>query len=300
MEELRLALILRICICFAGAIVAPTTSAAIVGAPPSATTSTHPHLGVVDVQPPKLDAPSSYANGTPRYNNNSQHPSSPVEPDHALDLLTLFLVLVGLAQAILFFWQLRLIKDSTDDAATAAGAAQVSADVASASLQKSIDTTKKELRAYIGISEGDRSVIVYTSGTFICLDVIVRFINYGRTPANNVYCAYKTELLHSDLPDSYDFNINLNESPTNLTLFPTQDGVLACRSRGFTAAEIAEIYSPTISVRRLFAYGYVEYHDGFEKRRTNFCYMIAWRLPDGMHSGEKPGFYYFKRHNDAN
>lgn len=161
-------------------------------------------------------------------------------------------------------------------------------------------TAKKQLRAYIGVSEGTKEIVTLKSGTFEFLEIVLHPVNYGKIPARNVRFFYKADLLPKTLDKNFDFSAELIKSEGTVSLFPTQDGAMPCRTRGFTGAEIQEIYTPMGGPRRLFVYGHIIYNDGFvDDRETKFCYTIYWRHPDAETTAEKPDFYCYKTHNEA-
>lgn len=85
------------------------------------------------------------------------------------------LVGVGIAQAGLFFWQLRLIRKGLADTKGAADAARESVELAR-------KTAQRQLRAYVGVSDA-RVVSSDNGSTF---DVEIELTNAGQTPALRV------------------------------------------------------------------------------------------------------------------
>lgn len=101
---------------------------------------------------------------------------------------TLGLVLVGLFQVGLFYVQLRLIRESLDDAKVAAGAAKdaaivakIQAGTAEATLRVLQDTAEKELRAYIFVNEA--TFQMEPDGRWA---ILIKLRNSGQTPAYDV------------------------------------------------------------------------------------------------------------------
>jgi hypothetical protein len=99
------------------------------------------------------------------------------------------LVLVGLGQALLFFVQLRYMRNGMDDATIAANAAKESADtakvqaeVARDTLRTMQETAKQQLRAYIAV----RDVRIYYADGEWQPNIQVTYRNYGQTPAHAV------------------------------------------------------------------------------------------------------------------
>jgi hypothetical protein len=87
-------------------------------------------------------------------------------------IFTGFLVLIGMAQAVLFFWQLRLIRSSLADAKITAEAAKKSADTAAAALD----------RPWLVIEAVRHNEAEWAQ----CEDALIcefRVSNYGKAPA---------------------------------------------------------------------------------------------------------------------
>jgi hypothetical protein len=99
---------------------------------------------------------------------------------------TVGLVVVGIAQASLFLWQLKLIRQSSADTKEAARAAGDSAKAARDSVELARKTTERELRAYVMV---DNAVFVQPDGPDGRTYIHVTLKNFGRTPC------YKGELI---------------------------------------------------------------------------------------------------------
>jgi hypothetical protein len=117
---------------------------------------------------------------------NSAKAEEPWLTKDAGGFFTFLLVVVGSFQVGLFVWQLRLIRDSLDDAKNLAIAAKESADtakiqaeVAQATLTTMQDTAARQLRAYVSVNNAAFKFLPSTNRTYI--DVVIR--NYGQTPA---------------------------------------------------------------------------------------------------------------------
>ncbi len=107
----------------------------------------------------------------------------------AAGFFTFILVIVGSLQAILFFAQLRLIRDSLAPALEAADAAKAAAEAAKLNAQSVIDAERAHLYVVVGrhsLTEMYRTVQPDTPGTDAPLEppmLTYRFKNYGKTPA---------------------------------------------------------------------------------------------------------------------
>jgi hypothetical protein len=99
-----------------------------------------------------------------------------------MNTLTLGLLIVGGGQALLFLWQLRLIRAGLADTKEAADGAKKSADISAEYLLLSKRTAERQLRAYIGVKEA-RIVSRDEGNTF---EVEIELTNAGQTPAHHV------------------------------------------------------------------------------------------------------------------
>jgi len=214
---------------------------------------------------------------------------------------TVALVIVGIGQALLFVWQLRLLRRSTDAAFLSAGEGRRASQTARDALGHSRQSAETQLRAYVGVSEGTRDVMLQGDpGHAGPTEVILHLVNYGKIPAANVRCSYRVACLDRDPGDEFDFYSGLTEAKGSMTIFPTQDEVLSCHAPVFSGPELDEICKAKGGDKLLFVFGQVRYHTGFaDDGATNFCYQIWWRHKREPRGTEKPGFYYFKRHNNA-
>lgn len=100
----------------------------------------------------------------------------------AAGFFTFWLVVVGAAQAILFYVQLHIIRASLDDAKTAADAAKEAADATKESVVLARNTAEKQLRAYVLVT--NITIVGVEPGATPKADIIFR--NSGQTPAYDV------------------------------------------------------------------------------------------------------------------
>jgi hypothetical protein len=103
-------------------------------------------------------------------------------------LYTILLVLVGVGQLGLFWWQLHLIRDSLKDAHTAAEAAKESADRTREALAHTRFVASRQLRAYLCIDMLDFSGDAVGGLDFRLSEATLTFVlkNKGETPAYNI------------------------------------------------------------------------------------------------------------------
>jgi hypothetical protein len=131
-----------------------------------------------------------------------------------LAAVTLFLVLVGGGQLVLFYVQLRYIRESLNDAKTAADAATAAAAAATnqaQELKRSADATERTL------TELERPWLFLESAKVTRCEppdvpnawyVGLKWKNVGRTPAINIKCMFRIED-ENILPNKPDYS---NES----------------------------------------------------------------------------------------
>lgn len=100
---------------------------------------------------------------------------------------TAVLVVVGAVQLILFFWQLRLIRTSLDDAKVSADAAADAAKAASRQAHVAEETLARIERPYLYVIKVEGITVSDETGMFedgrIWLDVEYSIVNHGKIPA---------------------------------------------------------------------------------------------------------------------
>lgn len=108
----------------------------------------------------------------------------------ASGFFTFGLVLIGGLQLGLFYWQLRLMREGTEDTAQAvmaanksAQAARVQADTARETLKTMQETAQRQLRAYVVIK--DPTIRLFPQNPLGATKSVVGFRNTGQTPAYN-------------------------------------------------------------------------------------------------------------------
>jgi hypothetical protein len=202
----------------------------------------------------------------------------------AAGFFTSLLVIVGLFQLGVFYWQLRLIRRSLIDAERAANAAQRSADIATrqadtarATLETMQDTAQRQLRAYV-VALGKDFSQRGTDDRFV-LHIDIR--NTGQTPAYNVKAVSRTCVLEHPLNTAFDFTLNEGVEPSVTMLGPQQffehDSVAESVLSDIQLSEIRAAIGPGDIGIRLYTYGTVTYRDAFQiERHTNFCFSLIW------------------------
>lgn len=111
----------------------------------------------------------------------------------ALALLTFLLVCIGSIQGGLFYWQLKLIRESLVDTKTSADAANKAADAAERTVNTMKDTAERQLRAYalvssaaiVNVREGQTTNTAFTTSK-----IYVSIKNFGHTPATAIQVTY--------------------------------------------------------------------------------------------------------------
>ena len=86
----------------------------------------------------------------------------------------------------LFYVQLRIIRESLDDAKKAADAAERAADASKASLELSRTTAERELRAYVHINKFIFTKIGDGGPKYVALKVTPIWKNSGQTPTRHM------------------------------------------------------------------------------------------------------------------
>jgi hypothetical protein len=213
----------------------------------------------------------------------------------AAGFFTACLAFVGVVQAGLFFWQLRLIRLSLADTKATAEAANKSATVAERAL--------KELeapRVFVDVIDTGLEVMDGTAHLATGVQFRYRVTNYGRTPALlTEVCLRYPILSYGETP------AEINPSKVPGRGLPT--GVVSALNNPYDEREnlvsqidVMKLYEE-LSFKKyaLFFYGYVRYEDIFGERYiTGFCHLF-----DGLHnrfvrSGNKR-FNYFRKDDIA-
>lgn len=215
---------------------------------------------------------------------------------------TASLVVVGLAQLGLFVWQLRLIRESLDDAKLAANAAKEAAEAAKAhadagkiqaetarlTLQTMQETAERQLRAYIfahPLRFQNHVYALYTGpgappGQERRISYSLEFRNSGQTPAFGFVQITACDVFHE--PPSEDMFSLDNRDPIK-----SSSGVLAAGSfvtnNGTYIVSPEEMAAITAGRKGFYVFGEFTYTDAFKmprKGRFRFMHNKATGLAD--------------------
>jgi hypothetical protein len=104
-----------------------------------------------------------------------------------LDEITMGLLVVGFAQAILFLWQLSIINKSLADTKEAADAARDSAKASGDAVTLARQSAETQLRAYMSVTRATISNVVVDK----IPEIEIETINSGQTPAYKACITYK-------------------------------------------------------------------------------------------------------------
>jgi hypothetical protein len=199
----------------------------------------------------------------------------------AAGFFTLWLVIVGGGQLVLFYVQLRLIRESLDDAKIAADAAKISADtgkiqseIANATLITMKDTAERQLRAYVGIAESAIEGADYRTFSFVVH-------NKGQTPAYKIMAYLNRYRLAfgEQLPEGFAYSDFLPPISSSVVIPPNDK-----RTMYFTIADLqTDIQMVKASTAALFIYGHVDYFDAFDNFRQSF-FSYQYSHEGGRHA----------------
>lgn len=217
-----------------------------------------------------------------------------------LQLYTLILCTAAIAQALLFWWQLRMIRATAEDTSVSAGAARESALAARDSLELSKENSIRELRAYISMTPK----LVYNYRTSGNIGVSFEMKNHGKTPAysiNHYFSILVLENIDTNYPSISDLRFSIND---NVTLFPGLDvPVHMYDNKNISDEKVNEVES---NQSRVHIIGRTEYVDAFERKRiTTFSASFGGRaFAESMaqrDNGGRPGWnwVYGRDHNSG-
>lgn len=184
-----------------------------------------------------------------------------------LAIVTFGLVIVGSFQLGLFWWQLRLIRESLVDTKKAANAAHKSAEVAERTVAMMKDTAERQLRAYAMVTRVE-IVKVHPNKhrEFVKEWIHITIKNFGQIPASNV--TYWVAIYPKEYP--------LQTEPGVLDPLVQTFGPIAPGDTFMIRTEIPLMNADALADGHtaLYSHGEVQYHDGFTpNRRTMFRHM---------------------------
>jgi hypothetical protein len=190
----------------------------------------------------------------------------------AAGFFTFWLVIVGGFQALLFYYQLRLIRKSLLDTREAAEAAKDSALAASNSVALAERTAQRQLRAYITVEIGSGCNQGGKRKLFFEFRPVIK--NVGQTPAYDVEVISKVSVMPLPIPADYNFSLVPSPIKSVMTLGPQQNRFTAVvLGKKLSLSELREIRNA--KNKAIHVYGTVTYRDVFDVwRHTNYCYSI--------------------------
>jgi hypothetical protein len=215
----------------------------------------------------------------------------------AAGFFTFALVIVGALQALLFFVQLKLIRESLTDAKVAAKAAERAAKATEDAVELSRQTAERQLRAYVQIVGKDFLVQGDAGNERFVNQLSV--VNTGQTPAYQLKIDSVVKVLPRPIPENFKFDFipeGLNRSMM-MVGSGRSVGHDSLADTILSDAEMINIMRLDSGVR-LYSFGTVRYEDCFGKPRfNNFCYFLEWVITtDGYSFSVHPT----EQHNDAN
>lgn len=187
---------------------------------------------------------------------------------------TIALGLIAAVQALLFFWQLSLMRRGEKQAAQVATAAADSA----AAAKTSADAVMLAERAYVKLSHVAPGVRIKQDANHGEVQIEVK--NHGRTPAAVTDVIIDAKLLDHGvpLPQPFPFRTEAREAFPNAFLVPQE---------AFYVAKIFplrgdDLINATSGGQRLWVFGHVDYRDTFGRRhRGGYVRIYEAALDDG-------------------
>jgi hypothetical protein len=147
--------------------------------------------------------------------------------------------------------------------------AKRAADAAHATVASMEDTAKRQLRAYIGTSNGRSAAETVGEGHVFEFEVL--FKNTGATPAQNVSHVMRINKVVPPLPPDCDYSISVPGNHSVTTVIPQQEIGLS-NTIIVTNVENAEIL---LGALQLHVFGQASYDDIFgEPHTANFSFLI--------------------------
>lgn len=205
-------------------------------------------------------------------------------------------------------WNMRWTAISSISTAVAAILACVAAHFAAVTYDSTVDTSKKTLRAYVGLQEIALKIpstiktnykpLPITAGSVETDFVVLNIKNYGSTPAKDVTVtsSWKTQPFPYQLPQNFEYPDLKGHLPPSLDLIKSK--VVIHPGQEWKSKIAVHDVSPFIDASKqkvmLFLYGHVDYSDIYDqKHRTDFCYVY-----EPGTQGEDP-FVPYSVHNQA-
>jgi hypothetical protein len=194
-------------------------------------------------------------------------------PDWMTGIGTVLLVIVAIGQLVLFWWQLRLMRTSVNDAEAAARVAEAAADAS----KQSADVQSQQLtittRAYVfagslrWISHFDEKQ------QKVFWRIHPHFINRGNTATRDLRVGTAHLLKDSDLPINFSFDAGLPVEQRPVMLIPPHDTI----GVGYFDVFGDELYDVKLKRKKLFIWGDASYRDIYPttpRHITRFCIVV--------------------------
>jgi hypothetical protein len=210
----------------------------------------------------------------------------------AAGFFTLWLVIVGGGQIGLFYWQLRLIKITADDAKRAGIAAERAADATAASVELARQTAVRQLRAYVSV----QSVGFVPSKDVSRIKVKFVIRNFGQTPAFNYQTDIRLTVLHSDFVVAFVPHQTFFLEKGGQTLMPGGESIVICESAPNAMHGDGPILNEITSGKlTAVAAGKIAYRDAF----GNDCFTNIYKLASGERAASDSPFINPEKGNDS-
>jgi len=179
-----------------------------------------------------------------------------------LVIFTAALVLVGLLQFGVFFWQVKWMRRNVEIAEKSADAARQSANAASATVALMGKTTRKELRARVFVASARRTSPA-GPGSF-CVEISIK--NFGKIPAYD--CTYLIEMILAPNPNVTFPNLHKKGQEPVIVLPPDGEITIAkvLHTGTFQHVQDTQVADGSYAV---FIYGEIRYRDGFARDRVS-------------------------------
>lgn len=252
------------------------------------------------------------ANPAGSYRSGTDHEQNEPWWDDAVADFTLALVIVGGLQAVLFFWQLRLIreslidtKESADAAKDAANTASRQANISTKTLETMQDTARRQLRAYVSVYPSGLALEVNDVAIKI-IQVFARVKNHGQTPAQEVSFIFKGDLVPNPLPNDFIFPPAATRIDDLFAIPPAEEvNSWFNLNRFITSDELTALAGNTLY---LGLWGAMFYRDVFDEIRQTkiICFLEGSQIAAAVESGRRSEtgppiqFKWGQRHNEGN
>jgi hypothetical protein len=209
-----------------------------------------------------------------------------------ISLFTLGLILVGLAQLLLFLWQLRLIRESLTDAKEAAQAGTAAANAASRQAKVAEESLAKLERPYLFVFNVSPLKVKENEQEYgHWLTVTYTVANYGKIPAVIKHAqAGLSVFTEPQSPPPLDYHHNMVASPIFAAGEARPDNQASMQWDGGVLNDEYENLFPDLGKEELFFWVIITYRGPFsDQHETRAC----WRYDEdtnrfiGPHGGRE-------------